>query len=442
MIQDYSYRPAAHRPRRRARWLVLAAAAALAATAGVSLLLRSGGTQARVPQPVPLKVPRALLEDAARDVAELPAPAPRQEWTTVEVRKGDTLSTLFDSLGLPPADWISLLKAGDGVERLRRLRVGDRFEVSMTDGRLQALRMELDETRTLHVARSADGFSSRIEQVPVEVRTAFATGRIESSLFEDGARAGLSDALIMEMSHIFGYDVDWVLDIPRGDRFIVVYEQIWRDGARLRDGRILAAQFENQGRVLRAVQHVDREGNRNYYAPDGSSLKKAFIRTPLDVFRISSHFNPRRRHPILNTIRAHKGTDYAAPAGTPIRATGDGRIVFRGVKGGYGRTVIIQHGTRYRTLYAHMSRFASGQSVGSRVRQGQVIGYVGASGLATAPHLHYEFLVDGVHRNPVSVPLPRAEPIPASERARFQASIGPLLAQLDALSEIQLAENR
>ena len=454
MIQDYSRSGLPARAPRRAwrRLGLLALASVLGSALTVSILVRSGDTQANIPatDPITLKLPAALA-DADRDIAGIafdtsddstPAESDTDngDWQQVTVRRGDTLSSIFDGLGLPATEWVKLLKAGDEVRRLTSLRVGEQLSVRTEGRKLLNLKLELDEARTLAVARQADGFEATIEAMPIETRTAWAMGRIDNSLFYDGAVAGLSDGMIMDLAHIFGYDIDWALDIRKGDRFVVVYEQLYRDGEKLRDGSILAAEFINQSRTLRAVRHVDSRGERAYYAPDGKSLKKAYIRTPLDVFRISSHFNPNRRHPVLNTIRAHKGTDYAAPTGTPIRATGDGKIVHRGNKGGYGRAVVIQHGTRFRTLYAHMSRFASGQRVGSRVRQGQVIGYVGSSGLATGAHLHYEFLVNGVHRNPVRVSLPRAEPIPSAERERFTAAIGPLLSQLDTLSQTQLAQ--
>ena len=447
MIQDYSHSPMPTRRRSRGRVvLAVSLASLLAATAGALVLLGPGDSNANAPDPVTLRLPSALSETGDEGLETSSTPAnfasadSSDDWRSVAVRRGDTLSSIFDAQGLPPSQWLALLKAGKPVERLKRLKVGDELLLRTNGDRLTGLRLSLDETRTLVVDRDGDAFAARIDELPVEIRTAYAMGRIDNSLFYDGSKAGLSDGMIMDLAHIFGYDIDWALDIRKGDRFVVVYEEIYRNGNKLRDGNILAAQFVNQNRTLRAVLHVDSHGGRAYYAPDGSSLKKAFIRTPLDVFRIASHFNPHRRHPVLNKIRAHKGTDYAAPTGTPIHATGDGKIVYRGNKGGYGRTIVIQHGTRYRTLYAHMSRFAKGLGVGSRVRQGQVIGYVGSSGLATGPHLHYEFLVNGVHRNPVSVALPRAEPIPASERGRFKASIGPLIAQLDTLANIQLAQ--
>jgi murein DD-endopeptidase MepM/ murein hydrolase activator NlpD len=274
----------------------------------------------------------------------------------------------------------------------------------------------------------------------IERRPAYAMGRITDSLYQSGVAAGLADKLIIELADIFGYDIDFVQDIRVGDRYTVIYEDLYKDGKKLRAGDILAAEFVNQGQSLRAVRYTDPQGNAGYYAAGGQSLRKAFLRTPLDVFRVSSNFSRSRFHPVLNRMRAHLGTDYAAPTGTPIKATGDGRITFMGSKGGYGRAVVVKHGSSYETLYAHMSRFRPGLGYGSRVQQGQVIGYVGTSGLATGPHLHYEFRVNGAHRDPRKVILPRANALPRQHVDHFKASSTPLLSQLDALHRSQVAQ--
>jgi len=234
----------------------------------------------------------------------------------------------------------------------------------------------------------------------------------------------------MNLAGIFAWDVDFVLAIRHGDEFSLVYEEYWQDGERVAEGDILAAEFVNRGKHFRAVRFKDASGRIDYYTPEGRSVRKAFVRAPLSFSRISSNFDPRRRHPKLNTIRAHKGVDYAAPTGTPIKAAGDGKIIHRGRKGGYGNAVIIQHGGNITTLYAHMSRFSKAR-IGSRVRQGDIIGYVGATGLATGPHLHYEYRRNGVHLNPRTVKLPDAEPINAEYLPEFKKAAGPLLKQLD-----------
>ncbi|HEB99883.1 MAG TPA: M23 family peptidase [Thiotrichales bacterium] len=305
------------------------------------------------------------------------------------------------------------------------------------------MRYERNRLERLLVSRAADGFKAEVIERAPERATAHATATIDSSLFLAAQKAGLSDNLTMELAGIFGWDIDFALDIRRGDRFTVIYEELFLDGEKIGNGDILAAEFVNQGHVYRAVRYTDASGRTSYYAPDGHSMRKAFLRTPVAFSRISSRFSLGRKHPILNRIRAHKGVDYAAPYGTPIKATGDGKVIFIGRKGGYGKAVILRHGSRYTTLYAHMSRFARGLHSGSRVRQGQVIGYVGKSGLATGPHLHYEFRINGVHRNPLTVKLPAAAPIDRRYRADFEQKSRTLLAQLDLVrqSPTQVALN-
>jgi murein DD-endopeptidase MepM/ murein hydrolase activator NlpD len=244
----------------------------------------------------------------------------------------------------------------------------------------------------------------------------------------------------MELVNIFGWDVDFALDIRKGDRFALLFEEHYLDGDKLRDGKILAAEFTSRGDTYRAVLFTDPQGNSQYYSPDGKSMRKAFLRSPVDFRRISSKFQPERYHPVLGKKRPHRGVDYAAKTGTPIKAAGDGKVIFRGRKGGYGNTVVLQHGGNITTLYAHMSKFRRGVSSGSRVKQGQIIGYVGATGLATGPHLHYEFRINGSHRNPLTVKLPDAEPIPAKYKGEFMQQSRQLLAQLDLFKRVQVAE--
>jgi murein DD-endopeptidase MepM/ murein hydrolase activator NlpD len=249
----------------------------------------------------------------------------------------------------------------------------------------------------------------------------------------------MPDKLTMNLAGIFAWDIDFVLDIRRGDDFFILFEEIYQDGKFITDGEIVAAEFNNNGRTFRAVRFIDESGRSDYFTPDGRSVRKAFIRAPVDFTRISSSFNPRRKHPILNKIRAHRGVDYAAPRGTPIKAAGDGKVIFRGRKGGYGNAVILQHGGNISTLYGHMSKFANSSRIGRRVKQGQTIGYVGSTGLATAAHLHYEYRLNGVHRNPRTVKLPQAEPIKDEYRQDFLTAAGPILAELDRYKRTQIA---
>lgn len=377
------------------------------------------------------------LQSAVSDALQVPSAS---EWTTHEVKAGETLSGVFEAEGLSPEQWMGILDLGGDARQLKKIQAGDRIELRKTGDQLAELRYALDELRTLQIRHVDDRFETTTLTAELERRNRSVTGTIDSSLFTAGQRAGLPVRMVMELAELFRYDIDFALDLRDGDRFTVVVEELFKDGEKIRDGDMLAAEFVNQGKVYRAVRFVDSEGRSAFYTPQGQSLRKAFFRTPLDVVRISSPFNLRRRHPILNTIRAHKGVDYAAAAGTPIKATGDGKVQFVGVKGGYGRVVIIQHGSQYETLYAHLSRYRPGVKAGSRVKQGQVIGYVGSSGLATAPHLHYEFRVNGLHKNPVKIVMPRANPLPRAQLATFQLRTEPLLAQIDLARSANLAQ--
>ena len=360
----------------------------------------------------------------------------------VIVHRNDTLDRIFRRLQLNLTDLASIRELPSVRQALDLLRPGDEITVTHRNGDLQALTRQLSVTQTLAVKRGTDGFAAEIIENPVEIVIARKRGVITSSLFEAADEAGISNQTTMAVANIFGWDIDFVLDIRDGDSFIVVYQQIWQDGAFVRDGEVIAAEFVNAGRTYRAVHYTLPDGRSEYFAPDGRSMRKTFLRAPVEFSRISSRFNPRRRHPVLNTIRAHKGVDYAAPTGTPVRAAGDCRIHFRGRQGGYGNAVVIEHGGGITTLYGHLSRFAKGAGNGQRVRQGQVIGYVGRTGLASGPHLHYEYRVSGVHRNPQTVKLGDAQPIAAELLVDFTARTRPLLAELDLINRGPLLADR
>jgi murein DD-endopeptidase MepM/ murein hydrolase activator NlpD len=284
----------------------------------------------------------------------------------------------------------------------------------------------------LQVVRDEKGFAAKMIVNPIEVRTRTATAYIDSSLFQAAETAGISEPVALALTNIFAWDIDFVLDLRDGDTFTVVYEQVYRDGTYLHDGNVLAAEFVNAGKSYRAVRYTAGNGQVGYYSPEGLPMRKAFLRTPVEFTRVSSRFNPARLHPILNLIRGHMGTDYAAPIGTPVHAASDGRIAFKGWRGGYGNALMIAHSRGVATLYGHMSRFARNVNLGTRVRQGDVIGYVGMTGLATGPHLHYEFLVDGVHKDPEKVQLPAAEPLKADLLQTFKTQSASWVARLDS----------
>jgi murein DD-endopeptidase MepM/ murein hydrolase activator NlpD len=351
------------------------------------------------------------------------------------------MSLIFDRLSLGPQQLHAALEADKDEHYLRRLRPKQTLHFQIADEQLQALKYQLSATKSFQIQREGDSFVSQLQEKAVDTRLTHASGEIESSLFMAGQQAGLSDNLIMELVNIFGWDVDFALDIRKGDSFSLLYEEEYLDGEKLRDGKILAAEFTNQGESYRAVLFTDPDGNSQYYSEDGKSMRKAFLRSPVDFRRISSKFQRERYHPVLGKKRPHKGVDYAAATGTPIKAAGDGKVIFRGKKGGYGNVVILQHGGRYTTLYGHMSKFRRGVVSGSRVKQGQIIGYVGMSGLATGPHLHYEFRVNGVHRNPLTVKFPDAAPIPAKYKSAFKQASQQILAQLDLFKRVQVAAN-
>ncbi len=357
------------------------------------------------------------------------------EFDEVVIRANDTLDAIFRRLELSLADLAELRALPDVRRSLDRLRPGDIILLTHLDGELKTLTRRLSDTATLTVRRAASGFSADIIENPMEVSPASMSGSIDSSLFSSVSEAGGTDGLAIALADVFKYDIDFVNEVRQGDRFVVTWQQEYQDGEFVRDGEILAAQFVNQGKVFRAVRYVMPDGSVEYFTPAGESVRKAFLRFPVAFGRVSSGFNLARRHPVLNRVRAHKGIDFAAPVGTPIKAAGSGRVSFRGNNGGYGKAVILSHPGSITTLYAHLSRFASGLKVGDKVKQGEVIGYVGMTGLATGPHLHYEYRVGGVHRNPATVPVPKAKSIPDELRADFEASSAPLLAELDRLDQ-------
>lgn len=370
-----------------------------------------------------------------------PVPEPLGDTLEFVVRRNDTMDRIFRQLKLSLNDLANIRDVPGVRQSLDRLRPGDTIKLTHDEGTVYELTRRISDTEVLSVKRSDDGFAAEVIATPIEMRTIHTHGSINSSLFVAARSAGVSADLIMRLvNDIFGWKIDFALEIQPGDSFDLVYEQKYRNGQYIGDGNILAADFINQGKLHRAVYFESSDGEvAGYFGTDGRSMKRQFLRAPLDFTRISSNFNPSRRHPILNTIRAHKGVDYAAPTGTVIKAAGDGRIGFLGTQGGYGRVVILEHGAGITTLYGHMSRFVNGMRNGQRVSQGQTIGYVGSSGAATGPHLHYEYRINGVHKNPRTVPLPDAKPIPDQYMAEFQQKSGALLADLDRTRDAAVA---
>jgi murein DD-endopeptidase MepM/ murein hydrolase activator NlpD len=368
----------------------------------------------------------------------LPPKFPRPGATIeVVVRRGDTLEKLFRRLNLSALD-LAAIRALDGVRNtLDQLRAGEIITLEQDQGMIQKFERRISESEVLTVNRNGGEFAARFTTTPIETRINRAHGEIESSLFRAALAAGVSADTIMRLANdIFGWKVDFALEIQPGDRFSLIYEQRFRDGRYLDDGQILAAEFVNSGTVHRAIHYTSSDARiSGYFDLEGRSVRGQFLRAPLDFTRISSNFNLQRRHPILDLIRAHRGVDYAAPTGTVIKAAGEGRVSFAGVQGGYGNVVILEHGSGVSTLYGHMSRFARSLRAGKHVQQGQTIGYVGSTGAATGPHLHYEYRVNGRHKNPRTVPLPDAKPIPPAYRTEFQARRGGMLTELERARE-------
>ena len=379
------------------------------------------------------------IATGAIEAIVVPEPVPEFDKLILTISSGDTMEELFREHGLDLGHLVSIAQLQETKNRFRSMKPGDVFEITHDAGQLISMYSALSLTSALQIEKSDFGFTAQVVERAIELRKRMAYGVIDTSLFESGAEAGLSDKIIMNMAGIFAWDVDFVLDIRQGDNYYVQYEEIWQDGKHVTDGEIIVAEFNNNGRTIQAIRFVDDKQHSEYYTPDGDSIRKAFIRAPVDFTRISSNFNPRRKHPILNRIRSHRGVDYAAPRGTPIRSSGDGKVIYRGIRNGYGRTVIVQHGGNITTLYAHMTGYAAKARVGSRVKQGQTIGYVGMTGLATANHLHYEYRINGVHRNPRTVDLPDAEPIADKYLARFLATAEPILQELKQFKSTQVA---
>lgn len=392
--------------------------------------------------PTANETPELEAENPVDELVAVPeAPTePEISWQAFTVRSGDNLTKIFNRAGLSARD-VYQVSQSDKDKLLTRIRPGQVLELAINEGELQRLRLVKNKLESVEFIHNGEKYDlNTVERTP-EIRTHFVTGDIQNSLYLGAQRAGLSDRKIMELAQIFGWDIDFALDIRKGDSFRVLFEEKYLDGKKIGEGDILAAEFTNNGDTFAAVLYTHENGDTNYFTPDGRSMRKAFLRSPVDFRRISSGFKPERYHPVLGVKRPHRGTDYAAKTGTPIKASGDGKVIWRGTKGGYGKTVILQHGGNITTLYAHMSKYHAKVTSGSRVKQGDTIGYVGMTGTATGPHLHYEFRVNGVHKNPMTVKLPLAQPIPDKELARFKAQTSQFIAELQMKAIEQLADS-
>jgi murein DD-endopeptidase MepM/ murein hydrolase activator NlpD len=366
-------------------------------------------------------------------------------WNEIRVRSGDTLGTILDERGLYSTQVKKVIHTDSDARALINLKPGEvlRYRLGLNNN-LHDLVYNKTPTETIHLLRDDDGnYSVDAQTRDIQTRFSYVTGTIDSSLFLAGQEAGLSDPLIMRLTEIFGWDIDFAINLRKGDTFSVIHEEKYWLGQKIADGPIVAAEFVNQGKTYRAIGIRNAQGRLEYYTPNYRSVRRPFLRTPVQFSRISSGYG-KRKHPILGRWRRHTGIDYAAPRGTPIRATAAGRIVLRGRKGGYGNAIIIKHGHGFSTLYGHMQRFRSGIRVGSYIEQGQIIGYVGMTGLATGPHLHYELRVNGRHHNPLTYPLPKAVAMDTGERSQFAELLTNWSPRLDLMhrGNVQLARNR
>ena len=360
------------------------------------------------------------------------------------VKRGDSLSRIFKRHGISRNDLANLLASSKESKQLRYLKPMQKIALKIKNRRLIRLQFKDTSLNSLvfNLTESGD-YTFLQETLTPQIKLTAVRTTINRSLYLDGKAIGLSDKILMQLTSIFAWDIDYSQDIRAGDTFSLIYEVLFHEGEILREGRILAAEFTNRGQAIRAILNIDDLGHESYFSGKGNAMHKAFLRNPVHFSRISSKFNLNRKHPVLNKIRAHKGVDYAAPTGTEIKSTADGKISFLGTKGGYGNTIEIEHGGKYSTLYAHLSKFSRKLKIGTLVKQGEVIGEVGQSGLATGPHLHYEFRINGLHINPLTVKLPQARSIESRYLRQFKHQstlLGNMLTSMSKSSVIKTSD--
>ena len=364
-----------------------------------------------------------------------------QPWITTKVRSGDSLSKIFKRNGLHANDAYQLVRLNE-AKVLLKIQPGQEIKLKKDkQGEFALLQYQPNIFDILTVRFRDDKFVAEVTKRTVEIRLNNTKATIHQHLLGAAKKARVSLSTTYKFIAIFGWQVDFTMDIRAGDQFSVIYEERYIDDKKIGDGDIIAAELIISGKVLQAIQHKDEYGVTNYYTPEGSGMKGAFLRTPLKFGHVTSVFSNNRLHPIKKIWRAHKGVDYGAPRGTPVRATGDGTVRIAKRNGDYGKTIIVRHGGKYDTVYAHLSAYARGIRSGAHVKQGEIIGYVGSTGLATGPHLHYEFRINGVHKNPMTVALPKSTPIAEKYKSQFQQAAMIWVAELEYLNRIPLAQN-
>lgn len=361
-------------------------------------------------------------------------------WREERIARGDTLQSLLSRLGVDGEEARQALAAAHGSKALGRLVPGRSVLARVTSsGQLMLFRYLVSDDTLVTLSRVNDQFQVGEQPAALESRQIMRSSKIEGSLFGATDAADVPDRIASEMAEALSGDIDFHKDLRRGDHFSVVYEAFYLDGQLVKTGRLLAAEFINQGKSYLAIYFKDAQGREGYFNQDGQSLKRAFLKSPMPFSRISSGFSGARFHPVLQRWRAHKGIDYAAPTGAPVRAVADAKVEFIGRQGGYGNLIVLKHQGAYSTAYGHLSRFGKGMKRGARVDQGQVIGYVGSTGLATGPHLHYEFRINNVQKNPLALKLPTSYPLDSRSKAQFASKAAPLVANLQLLRNTNLA---
>ena len=379
----------------------------------------------------------SVVEQIALPALPSASNATESYWREVRIERGDTIASILQRLQIDDASAGQVLQRTSEARLLYRLIPGRTIRAHTTAaGQLLALRY-LNGTQLLKIDREGDALVVSEGAAEVETRLHMRSGEIRSSLFAATDAAGMSDAVASQIAEVFSTDIDFHRDLRKGDRFAAVYEVQYHQGEPVKTGRLLSAEFVNNGKTFQAVWFQNPDGEGGYYTPDGKNIRKAFLRSPLEFSRISSGFTISRFHPVLQTWRAHKGVDYAAPTGTRVRATGDGIIEFVGRQGGYGNLVVLRHQSKYTTWYGHLSGFAPGMQKGKRIVQGDVIGFVGSTGIATGPHLHYEFRTNDVHQDPLRVAMPPAPPLAPQHRAAFDENARPLAERLALVRQVR-----
>jgi murein DD-endopeptidase MepM/ murein hydrolase activator NlpD len=380
-----------------------------------------------------ITLPSATIADS--NIAE------QHFWYKEHVRRDDTLNNLLSRLNVHNRDAINFIR-NDVIasEISTSLKPNHNIEVQTdSDNNLIALEYQLDTDVFINVTQTATGYTASKVTHKLENRPILKSAIIKSSLFGATDDANIPDSVAIQVAEMFESQIDFNTDLRRGDHFNVIYEGSYDQGELVKTGEVLAAEFVNNGKTYQAIGYRDATGTMQYYTPEGKSLHKSFLRSPLEFTRVSSSFSTGRFHPILQRIKAHKGVDLAAPSGTRIKASGDAVVNFVGKKGGYGNVIVLKHDNGVSTVYGHLSRFADGLHKGEKVAQGEVIGYVGMTGLATGPHLHYEFMVNGEHRDPMTVALPKADPITGQNKVAFDAISSLLTAQIALLGNSNIA---